>query len=145
MSLYKGKTVTIEIPAQKVADKFADLSMLQKAFDKLPADQLAQVGEMYLEPQAIVIKNPMVGDLRFEITERSAERIVMACEQPMHMGMIVDMEANADNAEATDVTTSVDVDLPFFIKPILGPRMQTVADGLAGMVSAIARAEGVVE
>lgn len=141
MSVYKGKTVTIQVPAQRVADKFADLSRLQSSFSQLPEDQLKKIGELRLEPQAIVVNNPMAGELRFEIVERTPQRICMVCGHPMQMGMNIDMAPNADDAQATDVTTGVDVDLPFFLKPILGPRMQYVADGFADMVSAIARAE----
>ena len=88
----------------------------------------------------MVVDNAMVGELRFEVVERTPERIVMACRRPIYMGMNIDMAANGANAEDTDVTTSIDVDLPFFIKPMLGPKMQFVADGFADMVATIAGA-----
>lgn len=141
MSEYKGKTVTIDVPAQRVADKFADLSKLQESFSHIPAEQIEKVGKMHLEPQAIVIENPMVGEMRFDIVERNDRRIALVCDKPLHIGMAITMEPNADNSLSTDVTTAIDVDLPFFMKPIIGSKMQFVADGFADMVSAIARAE----
>lgn len=140
MSEYKGKTVTVKVPAQTICDKFADLSKLAGSISNVPEDQLRKIGNIKLEPQAVVVDNAMVGELRFEVVERTPERIVMACRRPIYMGMNIDMAANGANAEDTDVTTSIGVDLPFFIKPMLGPKMQFVADGFADMVATIAGA-----
>ena len=141
MSEYKGKTVTVNMPAEAVCDKFADLSKLSGSLGNVPEEQLSKMGNLKFETRAVVIDNPMAGQLRFEVEERTPRRIVMACRQPIYVGMNIDMAPNATDEGHTDVTTSVEVDLPFFLKPMLGPKMQFVADGFAGIVAAIAGAE----
>ena len=141
MSTYKGKTVTINVPAPVVAGKFDDLIAMQKSFDNIPAEMKEKMGDIRLEPQAIVVSNPMAGEMRFEIEERSDNRIVMGCSHPMRLVMDILLEPVAGNPDATEVSTAVEVDLPFFLKPLLGPRLQQAADGFSVLVANIANAE----
>ena len=140
MSTYKGKTVTINTPAEKVAERFADLSAFAGAFDQIDASQKAQMGDVRLEPQAIIITNPAAGELRFDVVERTPQRITLQCSSPLPLAMNILMEDA--NGGGTLVSTAIEVDLPIFIRPLIGPQLQKAADGFSDMVARIAEADG---
>lgn len=138
MSTYTGKPVTIKQPASRVVERFADLSKLQGAFDNLNDSQKQQMGEVRLEPKAIVIINPMAGEIRFEITHLSEDLIKLECAAPMAMSMNVHMNP-VDGG--TEITTEVDVDIPVMLRPLIGPFIQKAANGIGALITTVAAAD----
>lgn len=139
MSTYTGKTVTVNRRPAEIAEQFKDLSNLQGAFDNLSDDQKGRMGEIRLEPQAIIINNPMIGEIRFTVTDLTDSLIRLACEKPMPMSMNVAMAPAGD--AATELSTTVDVNVPMMLKPLVGPLVQKAADSMGYLVQTVANAD----
>lgn len=127
MSQYKGKTVRVEASAQQISDKFADLSKMSQYIDRLPEDQLSKIGDLRFEPQAIIIKNPTVGEMAFKIVERTPQKIVFAADGLLPLSLSTDLKP-VGNEQVTDITTTLDIEIPMMLRPMIGGKLQQVAD-----------------
>ena len=141
MAKYTGKTVKLVSSAQAISDKFSDLTVLSAVVDKLPASEREKIGQVSFESDAIIIANPQVGNIAFRVKERSDKRIVMEASSPLAMSLVVDLIPEGDNA--TNVATTVDIDIPMFLKPMIGPHMQKAADHFGELMAKIATGNGI--
>lgn len=128
-------------PAHDIAEKFADLSVLQSRLDSLPEEQRGKLGAATFEKDAIIITNPQVGQVRFEVVERTPQAIVMQAQGLLPMQMRVDMQPDT-NPDSTIVTTAIDIDLPLMLRPFVGPHMQKAADQFGSLIEQIATGNG---
>lgn len=127
MSVFTSKTITIGTPAEAIADKFSDLSRLQDLVDKVPEAQRAQLGQVSFTPDSIVLHTAQVGDVTLKLTERTPERIALtAVGSPVPMNLYINLKALSP--EQTEMSTSMDVELPAFAKALVGPTMQKAVD-----------------
>ena len=76
MATYKSKPVTVQQSAVAISDKFADLSTLEGALGDLPESERAKIGEVKFTSDSLSIKTAQVGELKFQVTERTPERVV---------------------------------------------------------------------
>ena len=81
MATYKGRTVSIERSAEEIVDKFADLSRFKDNLDALPEEERAKIGDIEFAADSITLNTPQVGQIRFEVAERSPRRILHACRR----------------------------------------------------------------
>lgn len=133
MSKYTGKTVTIAKPAAAVVDRFSDLSKLQSVIDNLPEDQRAKVGEISLTQDSICINTQQVGKISFTITERTDNRIAFnAVGAPVPMALVLDIKPVAE--QECQLTSSIDVDIPVILRPMIGGALQKAADQMGEMM-----------
>lgn len=126
MSQYKGKKVTVPMSAEAIAAKFDDLTLFGDKINNLPEEQRKQIGDVVFDRDAIKIKNPAVGEIVFKLIEHDPKRIAFKAEGMLPMMLIVDLESVDVNR--TDVTTTIDIELPAMLRPFLGSKLQQVAD-----------------
>lgn len=127
MARYSSKPVAVARPAAAISEKFADFSVLEKALDSMPASDRAKVGDISFTKDVITITTPQVGAIKLRATERTPEAVVLEAEgSPVPMKLEISL--NALDAGHTEVTGSVDVDIPMMLKPLVGPTMQKAAD-----------------
>lgn len=138
MSKYTGRAVTINAPAQVVADKFSDLTVFQDRLDKVPDDVRAKMGKVDFERDAIVLTHPQIGKIKFSVVERRPDLVRMECTSPIHVEMTLHLESAG--ADATRAFAEMDVDLPAMLKPFVAPHLQKVADQFGDMLGKIAEA-----
>ncbi len=137
MATFTGKSAIIEKSAAEVAEKFSDLSRMQTVLDNLPEDQRSKVGDVELTKDKISIKTQQVGEVSFVITERSAERIVFnAVGSPVPMNLFINLTAVAENR--TELVTVMDVEIPAFLKPMVGGAMQKAVDQFGVLMQQLA-------
>jgi hypothetical protein len=141
MAKYTGKTVKVASSAQEISEKFADLTVLSSVVDKLPESEREKIGKVTFETDAIIIANPQVGNLAFRVKERSANRVVMGASSPMAMELTVDLLPI--DATSTNVATTVDIDIPMMLKPMIGPMLQKAADQFGDLMGKIAGGNGI--
>ncbi len=137
MATYKGKTVSVNASAEAVAAKFADLSVLEKSLDNVPESMRQQIGDAKFERDAIVIANPQVGQLKFEVVERTESLVKFASTSLLPMTMSVHMTATSETT--CDVSTTIELDIPMMLKPLIGPQIQKAADQFGVMMANIAQ------
>jgi hypothetical protein len=134
MAQYKSKPTVINRSAESIVEKFSDLSLMQPAVDNLPAEERARIGEINFEKDCITLNTQQVGQIKFRVTERSTSRIAFTAEgTPVPMVMQVDL--TSVGAEQTELVTSIEVDIPAFLKPMVGGAMQKAVDQFGGMIS----------
>lgn len=135
MAKYTGKTVTVDLPASQISEKFADLTVLEQFKDRIPAEQREKVGEVRFEKDGIVLNNPQTGEMAFRVTERTDKKVVFHADGMIPLNVYVDLKSVSDTT--TEVTTTLDIDIPLMLRPIIGGKLQQVADMFGEMIGKI--------
>lgn len=137
MSKYTGKTVTVNRSAQEIADRFADLSQLQPIVDKLPESEKAKFGDIVFSRQSISISTPQMGQIQFEVAERTPSNIALkAVGTPVPLNMDLNLKAVSDTE--TDMAAVVELQLPAMLKPLIAPKLQKAMDMLTDVMAKLA-------
>ena len=111
------------------------MSALQQRLEQLPAEQLAMVGEVKFTDDSVTINAPQVGEIRFDVVERVEPSHIMfrAANMPVAMSLAVDLEAVSD--DSTEVTSTIDVEIPAMLRPLVGGKMQEAADRFTDLIA----------
>ena len=127
MATYTSKPTVINSSASAIADKFSDLSRFQEYIDKLPESERAKIGDLALTSDSIVMKTPQVGEITLKVTERTPHCIKLsAVGSPVPMILAVNIKPINENS--SELVTSMDVDIPVFLKPMIGGTLQKAVD-----------------
>ena len=143
MAKYKGKTARIDISPTEFASKFDDLTVWSNHLDNMPQEVKQQVGDLCFEPDAIVLKNPAVGQMTFKVEERSPDRIAFKGEGMIPIAIEVGIKG-AEGDTKTDVTTVLDVEIPMMLRPLVGGKLQQLADVFGDMIGKLASGQSIV-
>ena len=138
MALYKGKTTRVEVPAAVISEKFADLSVHKDFVDRIPEAERERIGNLRFEHDALVIVNPSIGEMKFTIVERTPEKIVFNADGMIPLSIFIDLVAVSDTT--TDITSTIDIEIPAMLRPIIGGKLQQVADMFGEMIAKLAAA-----
>lgn len=136
MSKFTGKAVTVPFPNQEIYQRVSNLSGLQQRLEQLPADQLQRVGNVKFDSDDnFSIEAPGVGHVDFHIVERvpSSRVTFQASASGIPLNLIIEMEPEGD--AATRLTTSIDVEIPAMLRPLVGGKMQEAADRFSEMIA----------
>lgn len=137
MATFTSKPTIVDSPAATVAEKFSDLSAMQKVLDQIPADERAKIGDIALTPDSIVMKTPQVGDITLKVTQRTPKRVTLtAMGSPVPMNLSVNIKPLSDTQ--TELTTSMDVEIPAFLKPMVGGTLQKAVDQFGQLMQRLA-------
>lgn len=113
--------------AATIYEKYSDLSNLQAALDRMPDDQRAKIGDVKLTKDALTIQTPQVGQISFAVAERTPERITLQAQgAPVPMKLAINIKAI--DAATSEVSTEMDVNIPPFLKAMVGGAMQKAVD-----------------
>ena len=134
MAKYSAKTIRINKPSEFISGQFADLTRLQGALDNLPAEDRAKVGDVRFTTDSIVMNTQQVGEIRFQVKERSAERVSFVAGG-LPMPMIIGVDLRPEGADATDVTASLDIDIPAMLRPMVGGTLQKAVDQFGELIA----------
>lgn len=137
MSSYKGKTVRVNSEPTVIADKFSDLTKFNDYLDKIPQEHKDRIGDLRVEPQAIIIKNPSIGEMAFKITERTPNKITFSADGMLPLSIIANLDA-VEGGSQTDVTAVLDIELPMMLRPLIGGKLQQVADMFGDIIGKLA-------
>lgn len=129
MAKYTGKKTVVNKPAQDIYDKFKDLTALQAQMEQLPDDVKAQMGEIHITQDSIIIVTPQVGEVELRIKERIEPQKVafITVNSPMPLEMSVNISPVDENS--CEVYSALEVDIPLMLRPLVGPQLQKAADG----------------
>lgn len=134
MAQYKSNPVTVNRSAQSIADKFADLSAFGAALDSMPPAERERVGDVKFDKDSITIETKQVGTISFKVTERTPSRIVMnAVGSPVPLDLCVDLTSLG--SETTEIVTSIEVEIPAMLRPLIGGAMQKAVDQFGGLMA----------
>lgn len=135
MAKYKSTPTTINRSAEELFDRFSDLSHLQGALDGLTPEQRSQVGEVEFTADGIKIVTPQVGAIEFNVKERVRPgRIVFGtASSPVPLTMSMDIKPLSESS--SQVETTIDVEIPMMLKPLVGPQLQKAADKFGELIT----------
>lgn len=134
MSTYKGKPAVIDRPIGDVYARFSDLSAMEEVV-KNRAGDLAEKAEIKFEADSLTIVNNQVGEIRFEVTERvePSKVVFKAANSPLPIVMAINLAPVGETS--TEVSTTIDVEIPVMLKAFIGPKLQQVADQFGTMMA----------
>lgn len=137
MAKYSSKPTTIALSAADLAARFSDFTVMQDKLNELPEEERQRIGEVSFTPDSIVITTPQVGVITLRATERTPERIVLTAENsPVPMNISVDIEPIDD--ASSNVTGTMDVDIPMMLRPLVGPALQKAVDQFGNLFAKLA-------
>lgn len=135
MSKYSGKPSVVNRSNTELYSKLSSIDAMRERFEQIPEDIKAKAGQLRFEDERLIIVTPQVGEISFIIKERKEpERVVYSAEKsPIPLDLVVDLKEQTP--DTTQVTTSIEVDLPIMLRPLVGPQMQMAADKLGELIS----------
>lgn len=127
MATYSSKPAIVPASAETVSDKFADLSKLSTAIEQLPDDQRAKIGDVQFGTDTLTINTPQVGVIKFKVIERTPVRVVFSTiGSPIPLQMTLNI--SEVEPEKSELITTIDVDIPMMLRPMVSGPMQKAAD-----------------
>lgn len=136
MGKYTGKAVTVPFASSVIYQRVSNLSGLQQRLEELPEEQLKAVGDVnFVDDDNFEIQAPGVGKVNFHIVERTPEsRVVFQAETGVvPLNLIIDIEPEGDSSSR--LQTSIDVEIPMMLRPLVGGKMQEAADKFSEMIA----------
>ncbi|MDE6262497.1 MAG: hypothetical protein K2M09_04250 [Muribaculaceae bacterium] len=134
MAKYSGKPCRVNLPAALLYERMTNLDQLQGRMSELPEEIRAKMGTInFPDSETLAFTAPGVGEMKFRIIERNAPSQVkfLADTGMIPINVIIDLAA-ASEAE-TDVTATIDADIPLMVRPLIGPKLQEAADKFGEM------------
>lgn len=135
MATYKSKPVTVDRPVEQLFGAISNIGAYQDKLDSLPDEERARLGEVRFTDDSIIITAQPVGEMRFDVVERTApSRIVLAAAQsPVPLTLAVNTAAAGP--ETTTVECAIDVEIPAILKPMVGGKMQEAVDKFGELIT----------
>lgn len=134
MSKYTGKPFRVNLPASQLYERMTNLNELQGRMGELPEDIRAKMGTInFPDDETLAFTAPGVGEMKFRIVDRTAPSQIkfLADTGMIPINVIIDLN-NVSDAE-TDVTATIDAEIPLMVRPLIGPKLQEAADKFGEM------------
>ena len=150
MARYESKIVEVNALQENVYRRFADLSQLQVMKDNMPAEVKQQIkAQMNEQSQGKALFSNFHFDadgatftvngmnVGIRIMERDEPKCVKygADNSPIQFSLWIQMLPSGPYT--TKIRVTIDVDIPFFLRPMIGGKLDKAADQIAEMLTKI--------
>ena len=131
MALYQSKTITVNKPFEEVYGKVSDLKNIEQFRDKIPKEYTVN---FECDTDYVQFRVAPVGDLLLRIVERGADKIRLNIEK---LPFKAEMSMNIGNVSPseTNIQLVLDADIPFFVKHIVGNKLEEGMDKIADILT----------
>ena len=131
MALYQSKTITVNKPFEEVYGKVSDLKNLEQFRDRIPKEYTVN---FECDTDYVQFRVAPVGDLLLRIVERGADKIRLNIEK---LPVKAEMSMNIGNVSPseTNIQLVLDADIPFFVKHIVGNKLEEGMDKIADILT----------
>ena len=150
MARYESKVVTVNALQDSVYNRYADLSALQVMKDNMPAEMKQQI-KAKLEEQGqgkVHISNVRFDadtarfsvngmDACIRIVEREQPKCVKFSAENSPVPATVWIQMLPASAYETKIRVTLDVDIPFYLRPMVGNKLDKAADMIAEALTKI--------
>lgn len=140
MTTYSSKTIELQMPVQAVYARISDIGGFQSRIDQLPEDVRSKIGSVRFTDDSIIINAAPMGDMVLKVTERIPEKRVAFTAQGAPVPLVMAINLEAAGEDKTNVVTSIDVEIPAILKPMVGPKLQEAAEKFGDMIRNLAKA-----
>lgn len=131
MALYQSKTITVNKPFEEVYGKVSDLKNLEQFRDRIPKEYTVN---FECDTDYVQFRVAPVGDLLLRIVERGADKIRLNVEKLPFKAEISMNIGNVSPSE-TNIQLVLDADIPFFVKHIVGNKLEEGMDKIADILT----------
>ena len=131
MALYQSKTITVNKPFEEVYGKVSDLRNLEQFRDRIPKEYTVN---FECDTDYVQFRVSPVGDLLLRIVERGADKIRLNVEKLPFKAEISMNIGNVSPSE-TNIQLVLDADIPFFVKHIVGNKLEEGMDKIADILT----------
>lgn len=140
MSTYKSEYNTINCSIYTVYEKLSDpqvfKTQIERNKDRLPEEARENIEKVHFEADGISIESPM-GPVKLSVSDSvPPSRVVFSTvNSPMNFNMAVDLEAIDDDHTRSQAV--IDIELPFFLKAVIGNQLAEAATKLGEMLAVL--------
>lgn len=131
MALYQSKTITINKPFEEVYGKVSDLKNIEQFRDRIPKEYTVN---FECDTDYVQFRVAPVGDLLLRIVERGTDKIRLNVEKLPFKAEISMNIGNVSPSE-TNIQLVLDADIPFFVKHIVGNKLEEGMDKIADILT----------
>lgn len=133
-SKYESSIKQIPYPQDKVYETLSNLENIDKVRDRIPADKLS---DLTFDRDSVSVSVPPVGSITLGIIEREEPKCVKfeAKNSPVPFNLWIQILPVTDTTSKMKVT--VKADIPMFLKPMLGGKLEDGVDKIADALAAI--------
>ena len=131
MALYQSKIITINKPFEEVYGKVSDLRNLEQFRDRIPKEYTVN---FECDTDYVQFRVAPVGDLLLRIVERGTDKIRLNVEKLPFKAEISMNIGNVSPSE-TNIQLVLDADIPFFVKHIVGNKLEEGMDKIADVLT----------
>ena len=131
MALYQSKTITVNKPFEEVYGKLSDLKNLEQFRDRIPKEYTVN---FECDTDYVQFRVAPVGDLLLRIVERGTDKIRLNVEKLPFKAEISMNIGNVSPSE-TNIQLVLDADIPFFVKHIVGNKLEEGMDKIADILT----------
>lgn len=136
MSQYSSKIVTIDKPRAEVFEQLSDLKGLEQYKDRIPQEHREKVS---FSEDYITFEVPnFSSDVVLRLVNKNPNRLDFKLEDlpiPVEFNIsLFDIEGCEDK---TNLSASLNADIPFFLKPMVDGKLQPALDKLAELFQRI--------
>ena len=131
MALYQSKTITVNKPFEEVYGKVSDLKNIEQFRDRIPKEYTVN---FECDTDYVQFRVAPVGDLLLRIVERGADKIRLNIEKLPFKAEISMNIGNVSPSE-TNIRLVLDADIPFFVKHIVGNKLEEGMDKIADILT----------
>lgn len=134
MSKYESGIKQIPHTQAAVYQTLSDLSNINQVKDRIPADK---VQELAFDSDSVSVSVPPVGKVTLRIIERDEPKCIKfeAVSSPVPLNMWIQLLPVTDVSCKMRVT--VKADIPVFLKPMVGGKLQEGVDRIADVLAMI--------
>lgn len=134
MSKYESGVKQIPHTQTAVYQTLSDLSNIERVKDRIPADK---VQELSFDRDSVSVNVPPVGKVTLRIIEREDPKCIKfeAVNSPVPLNLWVQLLPVTE--ESCKMRVTVKADIPLFLKPMVGGKLQDGVDRIADVLAAI--------
>jgi len=134
MAKYTGNPHRVGLPATEIFNRLSNLSELKTRMDSLPDDLKAKMGTVnFPDEDTMTFTAPGVGEMKFRIVERNSPSQVRFLADTGVVPINVTVNLTEAGPDATDISASIEAEIPAMLRPLIGGKMQEAADKFGEM------------
>lgn len=133
-SKYESGIKQIPYAQEKVYEMLSNLENIEKVRARIPEDKL---GGLTFDRDSVSVDVPPVGSITMRVIEREAPKCVKfeAANSPVPFNLWIQILPVTDTSSKMKVT--VKADIPMFLKPMLGGKLEEGVDKIADALAII--------
>ncbi len=134
MAKYTGKLHRVALPANEIFNRLSNLAELKTRMDSLPDDIKAKMGTVnFPDEDTMAFTAPGVGEMKFRIVERTRPSQVRFLADTGVVPINVTVNLTEAGADSTDISASIEAEIPAMLRPLIGGKLQDAADKFGEM------------